>query len=70
MWLGGKDHPAPWAYVELILCRDVYHCTPVDLAGIPADTVIAHLTLLEVEATVRDMQGDKFEHVKPGKPAG
>lgn len=62
----GQDHPAPWEYVQLILCRDVYHCTPNALEEIPAATVLSHLTLIEVEAQVRDMASGKYERVKRG----
>ena len=50
MWAKG---PQPWAYMELVLCRDVYHCTPVELARVPLTTLTAHLTCLDVEAEVR-----------------
>ena len=49
MWAGG---PAPWEYVELVLCRDVYHCTPVELERVPADVVLRHLAVLGIEADV------------------
>jgi hypothetical protein len=39
--------------MELVLCRDVYHCTPVELARVPLTTLTAHLTCLDVEAEVR-----------------
>ena len=35
--------PAPPEYLQLILCRDIYHCTPVELDQIPIETVMAHL---------------------------
>lgn len=37
----------------LQLCRDVYHCTPVDLERIPLETILEHLTCLQVEAQAR-----------------
>ena len=49
--IAGGD--APWEYIELILCRDVYHCTPNKLDDIPLDKILAHLTCISVEAQVR-----------------
>lgn len=41
-----------------MLCRDVYHCTPVDLARIPLPTILSHLTCLNVEAEARDLSSE------------
>jgi len=38
--------------MELVLCRDVYHCTPLELAQVPAVTLLEHLTCMDVEAQV------------------
>ena len=40
-------------YVTLVLCRDVYHCTPVELRRVPLRDVLAHLACLGVEGRVR-----------------
>lgn len=48
--------PAPREYVELVLCRDVYHCTPLELAQIPLETVEAHLICIAAETKVRNMR--------------
>ena len=53
LWAGG---PAPWEYLELTLCRDVYHCTPMELERIPAGTVMKHLSILGIEAEVQRMK--------------
>lgn len=45
----GKAREMPWAYQELVLCRDVYHCTPSQLAAEDWETVREHLRLLAVE---------------------
>jgi len=50
LWL--NDDP-PIEYLELILCRDVYHCTPVQLADVPLPTIIKHLACLDAELHVR-----------------
>jgi len=42
----------PPEYLELILCRDVYHCTPVALAEVPMTKVLTHLTCLSIEGDV------------------
>jgi hypothetical protein len=41
--------PAPPEYIELILCRDMYHCTPNELADVPLEKVIAHLICRNIE---------------------
>lgn len=45
--------PQPTRYLELVLCRDVYHCTPVQLREIPMPTILEHLTCLAMEGKVR-----------------
>ena len=46
----------PFEYVTLVLCRDVYHCTPPALRGVPVIDVLRHLTCLDVEGQVRKKQ--------------
>lgn len=53
LWL---RQPPPPEYLELLLCRDVYHCTPVELATIPLQTILTHLACLDAEAQVREME--------------
>jgi hypothetical protein len=40
-----------------MLCRDVYHCTPVQLAEVPLATIMAHLACMDVEAKVAKRRG-------------
>ena len=51
MWL--KTGQPPAEYVSLVLCRDVYHCTPVALREVPLVDILPHLTCLGVEGRVR-----------------
>lgn len=44
----GLDDP-PYEYLELIACRDLYHCTPSELAAVPLKKVLAHLTCHSAE---------------------
>jgi hypothetical protein len=46
------DGPPPPEYVDLILCRDVYHCTPAELDEQEAARVQAHMLCLEMEVKV------------------
>jgi hypothetical protein len=55
------DGPQPSEFLELRLCRDVYHCTPVELARIPLPIILAHITCLNVETEVRAMASDPYE---------
>jgi hypothetical protein len=41
----------PLEYLELVLCRDVYHCPPSQLP--PWHRIKKHLTIMEVEAQVQ-----------------
>lgn len=50
LWTKG---PCPPEYLELILCRDVYHCTPDTLRSISGVDILTTLTMLKVEGKVR-----------------
>ena len=50
LWTEG---PAPVEYTELVLCRDVFHCTPSQLRAEDADDILAALACLEAEGYVR-----------------
>jgi len=39
--------------MELLLCRDVYHCTPSELAEQDWYVVNKHIRLLSVEAEIK-----------------
>lgn len=52
LWAGGPKNPPPWQYVELVLCRDVYHCTPAELDAQDFLRVREHLICLAVENEV------------------
>jgi hypothetical protein len=45
--------------VELVLCRDVYHCRPSELDGEDADVVLTHLALLSTAAKVEEFRAKK-----------
>lgn len=62
--------PAPWKYVELVLCRDVYHCTPVELDQVPLVTILEHLAMMRVESIVHDMEGNKYERITKDRKNG
>ena len=50
LWTGGGD--TPWEYVDLRLCRDVYHCLPSALEAEDARTILTHLEFMAKEARV------------------
>ena len=68
LWLGSRA--APDEYIDLLLCRDVYHCTPVALDGVPAEVVQTHLALLEAEAGARKANQRAAAQRKPDGGAG
>jgi len=49
----------PFEYLELIACRDLYHCTPLELARVPLGTVLAHLACQAGENAYRNHK-DEF----------
>ena len=57
-WTGGSS--APWAYIEMMLWRDVYRCTPVELEGIVerygVQRVLLDLAMVGVEAENRRLK--------------
>jgi hypothetical protein len=54
LFIGGADNPPPAEYIELVLCRDVYHCPPAQLPPLPV--CLRALALIGVENKVRQMQ--------------
>lgn len=50
--------PAPERLIELILCRDVYHCTPVQLQQVDLATIAAHLTCISAEAGAQEVHNN------------
>lgn len=42
--------PPPWEYIEMVLCRDFYHCTPSELAKENASKAMRHLIIANYEA--------------------
>lgn len=53
----GRD--LPWEYAELILMRDVYHCTPEELDRQDPERARLHLELISVENKVKRFQASK-----------
>lgn len=56
LWVDG---PPPPEYVDLILMRDVFHCTPAELAEQDAEAVLAVLACLSAEAFVEKSRKGK-----------
>lgn len=46
--------PPPVEYIRLILCRDVYHCTPSQLRQERLSDVLTDLTILAEETRVQE----------------
>lgn len=59
LFVDPKKHPAPIEYVTLVLCRDVYHCTPSQLRLESAQDILTHLAVLKIESKVRKSGTDK-----------
>lgn len=47
------EAPPPWAYVESVLRRRVYYCTPEEFERIPPVTILQDLEFLRIEEQVR-----------------
>lgn len=54
LWTGGGHLPEE--YVDLYLCREVYHCTPSQLDLEDGATVQKHLALIGAENYVKAAQ--------------
>jgi hypothetical protein len=46
-------------YIRLIMCRDVYHCTPTELEAVPWSVIQEDLTMIAVERTIRARRNKK-----------
>lgn len=51
--------PAPWEYMILYLCRDVFHCTPSQLAREDMGLINRLLVCIQAEGGVRSSRGAK-----------
>lgn len=59
----------PQGYNELILCRDVYHCLPSQLAQEDWGVIQEHIRYMNVEGEVREMEKRKpIKAKEPGMP--
>jgi len=56
LWTGDV---APMEYIRLVMCRDVYHCTPAEIEAVPWLTIQQDLLMMSVERTVRQRRGNK-----------
>lgn len=56
----------PPEYLELLLCRDVYHCTPSELDAQDWERVQLHLVCLNVEAKLAKREQEKGKGGKRG----
>lgn len=50
------DYPAPFEFVELQLCRDVYHCTRSQLDNEDWVDIAADLEMMKVEAEIAKLK--------------
>lgn len=53
LWTSG---PLPPEYVDLVLMRDIFHCTPSELYEQSAEDVSTVLTLLQAEDVVQRLR--------------
>jgi len=56
LWVGGD---IPVEYLELILCRDVFHCRPSELKKERAVDILKALLCLQVEAEVLEAKKEE-----------
>lgn len=52
-------HGAPWEYVELVLCRDIYHCTPSELDQQDLERIMLHIDMMKLEEEIRQFNKAK-----------
>jgi hypothetical protein len=41
-------------YIRLVMCRDVYHCTPTELEAVPWRVIQEDLVMMQIERKVRE----------------
>lgn len=58
LWVQGAPPPD---YVDLLLCRDVFHCRPSELAQEDADDILRALACLSAEAYIRAAEENKTQ---------
>lgn len=58
-WLWTGHGQPPPEYLELVLCRDVYHCAPDVLRRQSLTTILRHLACAEAEAKVNKARKKK-----------
>jgi hypothetical protein len=51
--------PAPPEYIRLVLCRDIYHCTPTELRTVPLRDVLETLATLGAETAYHNRPKSK-----------
>lgn len=63
LWTGSGQPPP--GYLDLVLCRDVYHCTPEELDRQDDRRIQEHLELMAAEAQVREMKSGRGDGRAP-----
>lgn len=46
----------PWEYIELVLCRDIYHCKASELDKEDWGRMMEHLSMYNVEKDIENMR--------------
>jgi len=46
-------------YIRLVMCRDVYHCTPTQLEEVSWKTIQEDLLMMGVERTIQQRRSKK-----------
>lgn len=46
-------------YIRLVMCRDVYHCTPAQLEAVSWKTIQEDLFMMRIEREVRQRRSKK-----------
>jgi len=46
-------------YIRLVMCRDVYHCTPAQLEAVSWNTIQEDLMMIAVERNVQQRRSKK-----------
>lgn len=59
LWTKTKKVSVPWEYTELMLMRDVYHCTRTQLYEQDIGGILDDLELLRIEGEVREFSNRK-----------
>ncbi len=70
LWTGGGGGP-PDEWADLVLCRDIYHCSPGELEDQDYDTAMLHYAMHNAQLEVKaKREAEAYRRASKGKGKG